>query len=78
MQPDNRAKLVEIFTLVLELSEAEVDKVRRIATQKWDSLAHVTLISAMESEFGIVLDVKDHERMTSFAAVELLLTERGL
>ncbi|MBA3557890.1 MAG: acyl carrier protein [Gemmatimonadaceae bacterium] len=44
----------------------------------WDSLAHVSLVAAIESEFGITLDAADELRMTSFQATQLLLEEKGL
>ncbi|NKD56095.1 acyl carrier protein [Haematospirillum sp. 15-248] len=52
--------------------------VRKISEARWDSLAHVSMVAAVESEFGVNLDSTDMERMTSFAATRLLLEEKGL
>jgi acyl carrier protein len=72
-----REKLKAIFAVVLELEAAEeITRARRIAAKKWDSLAQVSLIAGIESEFGVRLESRDHERMTSFAATELLLIEK--
>ena len=72
-------KLQDIFRAVFELSAStDVSGVRQINERKWDSLAHVSLVAAIESEFGINIDTVDALRMTSFAATRLLLEERGL
>ena len=77
MTADSLAKLEEIFRVVLDLSaEADVSKVRRVAERRWDSLAHVSLIAAIESEFGLRLDTTASERVTSFQAAKLLIDER--
>lgn len=51
---------------------------RRVTEAKWDSLAHTSIVAAVESEFGIGLESADMDRMTSFAATRLLLEEMGL
>ncbi len=73
----NEAKLVEIFQVVLDL-DGDVQSVRRVTERHWDSLAHTSMIAAIESEFGLQLEIDDMERMTSFAATRLLLEEKGL
>jgi acyl carrier protein len=47
-------------------------------TSSWDSLAHVALVTAIESEFRVSLDAADQLQMTSYTATALLLEERGL
>lgn len=74
-----REKLTEIFRIVLEKAPgASMAAVRRVSEPRWDSLAHTSLIAAMETEFGLRLDAKDSERVSSFSAAELLLEERGV
>lgn len=73
----NEAKLVEIFRVVLEV-DADVQSARRVTERRWDSLAHTSMIAAIESEFSLQLEIGDMERMTSFAATRLLLEEKGL
>jgi acyl carrier protein len=69
--------LKEIFRIVLELDDgADLQRVTKISVRRWDSLATVSIVSAIESEFDIRLDTNDHERLTSFAAAKLLLEER--
>jgi acyl carrier protein len=75
----NREKLKDIVRGVLELPEgAEVESVKRITTRRWDSLAQVSLIAAIEGEFSLALPVGDYGRFTSYKAIELLLDEKGL
>jgi acyl carrier protein len=79
MTTDSTTKLQDIFRAVFELPEsADVTRVRQISERKWDSLAHVSLVAAIESEFGISIDAADALRMTSYQATALLLEEKGL
>lgn len=73
----NTEKLAAILRLVLNLPDgADVSNVRRINETKWDSLANATLVVAIEGEFGIKLDARDIERLTSFHATLLLVQEK--
>lgn len=79
MIAENEQKLTEIFRVVLDFEDDyDVSTVRQLAEAKWDSLAHVSIVAAVESEFGVSLDSAEMERMTSFAATRLLLEEKGL
>lgn len=72
-------KLVEIFRVVFETEDlSEIETARRLDHRRWDSLAHVSLVVAIESEFGLQLSIADMNRMTSFAATQLLLEEKSL
>lgn len=72
-------KLIEIFKVVLDVNDDfDVKSIRRINERRWDSLAHTSIIVAIESEFEIRLDISDMERMTSFASTLLLLKEKGI
>lgn len=76
-QNELESKLTQIFQLVLELLEDEdVSNLRRINEARWDSLAHVTLITALESEFDINLNHEDSDRLTSYQSTLLLLQEK--
>jgi acyl carrier protein len=71
-------RLEEIFRAVFELpTDANVTQLRQLSTPKWDSLAHVSLVTAIESEFGLSIDAADQLRMTSYAATMVLLEERS-
>jgi acyl carrier protein len=79
MKAENRARLEEIFRIVLDVPpEQDVTTIRRTTCRRWDSLTLVTMVAAIESEFGLRLDPSHAPRFTSFASVELLLEEMGL
>ena len=56
MKPENYKKLKEIFMEIFSINESEIESYRRINNRKWDSIASVTLIAAVESEFNVVID----------------------
>ena len=61
------AKLEEVFCAVIELPPGtEVREFRAGVTAAWDSLATVSLVAAIESEFGLSLDAGEMLRLTSF------------
>ncbi len=79
MITDSDAKLNEIVSAVLELpAGTDVSRVRQLSVETWDSLAHVSLMLAIEGEFGVTIDIADQIALTSVAAIRLYLEERGL
>ena len=71
----NIQKLNQIFISVLELDEnIHLDDLDlKNDYEKWDSLAHVLLIAAIESEFSISIEASDYENFTSYSAVKSIL-----
>ncbi len=43
----------------------------------WDSLAHVTLITALEAEFGLKFGVRELMKMKSVGAIRQVLTAKA-
>ena len=79
MNAQNSERLQEIFRAVFELSPGvQVTSLDQSNSPRWDSLDHVSLVTAIESEFGISLDAADQLRMTGYQAVIHLLEEKGL
>lgn len=69
-------QLKDIFFAVFDLpAGTDVTKVRQVNHPAWDSLAHVTLIGAIESEFDLTIDVADSIEITSFAAALMYLED---
>ena len=66
MKPENYKKLKEIFMEIFSINESEIESYRKINNRKWDSIASVTLIAAVESEFNVVIDDLDFESFSSF------------
>lgn len=78
MTDQAEAKLREVVRVALELpADADVTRAAQSGMESWDSLAHVSLMLALESEFAISIDVADQIRLTSYAAIRDFLKERG-
>jgi acyl carrier protein len=76
---DADAKLSEIVRAVLQLpADADISRARQLSVETWDSLAHVSLMIAIESEFGVSIDIADRITLTSVPAIRLYLEERGV
>ena len=70
-------RLSAIFRAVFELPPTrDASTVRQISEKNWDSLAHATLVAAIESEFGVAIDTAEALELTSFDAAKVLLDER--
>ena len=72
-------KLKSIVRTILEMPEStDVESSRQVSTRRWDSLSQVMMIAAIESEFNIIIDPADYNRLTSFKSIVVLLDEKGL
>ena len=72
-------RLTEVFVSVLALPPAtDPASIRRSSTASWDSLVQITLITAVETEFGVMFDADEYAAMTSFESVAGLLGKKGL
>lgn len=72
MNQDN--KLKQAFMLGLGLPEnTDFESLEFAKSEKWDSIAHMKLVSAIEEMYSIRLDVSDILAMNSFkTACEIL------
>jgi acyl carrier protein len=74
----NEERLQAIFRGVLNLpAGVEVSACAQENTAAWDSMAHVTLIAAIEGEFGIAIDAGDSLTLTSYDSARQYLAEVG-
>ncbi|HWG35112.1 MAG TPA: acyl carrier protein [Gemmatimonadaceae bacterium] len=79
MTAENEARLGDIMRSVLELPpHVDVTLARQLGVESWDSLAHVSLMLAIESEFGVNIDVADQISLTSYPAIRLYLEGQGI
>jgi acyl carrier protein len=46
--------------------------------KKWDSIGHLSMITAMEKEFGVEFDVDDIMEMQSVEAILITLARKGV
>jgi len=75
----NVEKLKKIFVEGLGISEDAVkDDLTYQSIKKWDSLGHMALIAAIESEFDIMIDTDDIIDMSSFAKAKEIVKKYGI
>lgn len=64
---ETREKLREVFRSSLDLPADEpVDGLSYRSIKAWDSVGHMRLVAAIETEFGIMLDTDEVLDMSSF------------
>ena len=69
-------ELRQILTNVLQVkSISEQDSAETVAT--WDSVRHLTLMTAIEERFDIVFDADQMMALTSVSAIVDALGQRG-
>lgn len=79
MAPETEERLRAVFRAVFELrDDGDAEQQCRQGEGSWDSLGHVSLMLALESEFGVSIDAADSLSLTSYDVVRSYLQERGL
>jgi acyl carrier protein len=79
MTPQDQEKLQGVFYAVFKLAPGtDLSGIRPNETPQWDSLGHVTLVAALESEFNVNLDMADALRITSFDVAREVLEQHGI
>jgi acyl carrier protein len=72
-------RLRKVFRSSLELAEDfDVDGLEYRGIEKWDSLAHMSLVAAIEDEFDIMIDTDDVIDMSSFTKAREILGKHGV
>lgn len=71
--------LEQIFadSLAINLSDIS-DELTYQSISQWDSVAHMTLIAAVEDEYGIMLDTDDIIDMSSVGKAKAILQKYGV
>ncbi len=78
MNPEAEAKLRSIVHSVLQLPEdQDLSRASQLSVESWDSLAHVSLMLALEGEFGVPIDIEDQLQLTSYASIRLYLEQHA-
>ena len=71
-------RLQAIFRGVLELPrDSDPTTAVQGQTPTWDSMAHVTLVAAIEAEFGVTIDAGDSLSLTSYETTRQFLADLG-
>ena len=72
---DNTEKLRQVFAEALQIDAAKItDALEYNSIPEWDSVAHMSLVAAIDSAFDIMLDTDDVIDMSSFAEAKKILT----
>ncbi|MEV6105826.1 acyl carrier protein [Streptomyces sp. NPDC051940] len=72
------ARLRQVFVDALELPpDIVVEELRYEQVRTWDSLGHVLLVSSIENEFDIEIEIEQSLDMDSFRAALALLERKG-
>lgn len=72
-----RLQLSRIFDSVFHCGNIEItDDLTADQVEKWDSLSHLTMISAVESHFGIRFKLKELTGMKNTGDLILLILEK--
>ncbi len=69
-------KLVSIFSNTLGIpSQSVTDNLKYSEIPEWDSVAHMTLIAAIEQEFDVMIDAEDVIDLSSFLKAKQILAK---
>ena len=72
-------RLRAVFVSTLELpDEIAVEQLKYRDVEQWDSLGHITLVAAIEDEFGVQLDTAQVIDMSSFKVALDMLRGMGV
>ncbi|MBO3747095.1 acyl carrier protein [Streptosporangiaceae bacterium NEAU-GS5] len=72
-------RLEDVFKTALRLTdEVDVSSLEYRGVPQWDSLGHMTLIAAIEDEYGITIDTDDVIDLNSYAKAVALLEKNGV
>ena len=63
---DNNEKYLKTFTEALEISEDQAKGLKYNSIPSWDSVGHMSLVSAIEDAFDIMMDTDDIIDFSSF------------
>lgn len=75
----NIDRLRSTFRSALSLSDDfAVDGLEYRGIEKWDSLAHMALVAAIEDEFDVMIDTDEVIDMSSFAVARQILEKHGV
>ena len=83
MDKKNEEKLLGIIIKVFDIKNLKrnikLEDIERLEEElHWDSLAIISMIAACESEFGIVIDIEDYEKIKSIETIKSVLSINNL
>jgi acyl carrier protein len=74
---DIQTRLTNSFSIVFpDIQPEEIPKASTASLAAWDSVAHITLLSAVSEEFGVEFSADDFEELVSFELIADYLESR--
>lgn len=75
----SETRLKALFSEVLEIPEDQVsDTLAYAKDPKWDSVAHMALVAAIDEAFDIMMETQDILDMSTFAKAKEILAKYGV
>lgn len=75
----NEERIVKVFSESLGIdSSSVVDDLQYNSIPQWDSIAHMALVAALESEFDIMMDTDDIIDMSSVRKAKEILEKYAI
>ena len=71
-----RDKVKRIFIAVFGLDDENIEWMSRENSEKWDSMAHTSLVLSIEEEFNLSLDFDDAMNLDSFEYIVVFLENK--
>jgi acyl carrier protein len=77
--PAPEDRVTSVFTNVLGVpAEVVTDDLRYGSIPQWDSIAHMSVVVALEEAFGIMIDMEDVIDMSSVGKAREILRKHGV
>ena len=74
-----KEKLIKAFATALDVPETpDIEKYEYRNVAQWDSIAHLRLVTELESTFDIMLDTEDVIGLSSFRKSLEMLLKHGI
>jgi acyl carrier protein len=71
-------RLRNAFVIALRFDSTRINDNLSYGVKGWDSIAHMALIAAIESEFDIMIDTKDVIDMNGFKKAKEIVAKYGI
>lgn len=76
--PSNEDQVAAVFARVLGIDAGQVtDELRYNTIPQWDSIAHMSVVAALEEAFGVMIDMDDVIDMSSVGKAREILRKHG-
>ncbi len=71
----NLQKYVDVFTSIFMVEESALGSLKYQDIAAWDSVGHMSLMTALEETFGIEMDIDDIIEFSSFEVGRKILSK---